>query len=148
MQLPLVAVQTVLPLDQVPTGTAVVVFAQTLGGAICIAIAQSVFQNKLIEKVGQYASGIDPAVVIMTGATSIHSKIPAQYLPGVILAYDKALTQVFLVSVATGALTIIGSMAMEWKSVKKGNKKVGDAEGGSGESKVTVEEPVEKSEKV
>jgi MFS family permease len=148
MQLPLVAVQTVLPLDQVPTGTAVVVFAQTLGGAICIAIAQSVFQNKLIEKVGQYASGIDPAVVIMTGATSIHSKIPAQYLPGVILAYDKALTQVFLVSVATGALTIIGSVAMEWKSVKKGNKKVGDAEGESGESKVTVEEPVEKSGKV
>jgi hypothetical protein len=37
---------------------------------------------------------------------------------------------------------------MEWKSVKKANKKVADAEGGSGESKVTVEEPVEKSEKV
>ncbi|KAH8780773.1 major facilitator superfamily domain-containing protein [Hyaloscypha finlandica] len=148
MQLPLIAVQTVLPLDEVPTGTAVVVFAQTLGGAITIAIAQSVFQNKLIEKVVQYAPGIDPAVVFMTGATSIHSKIPAQELPGVILAYDKALTQVFLVAVATGALTIIGSVAMEWKSVKKANKKVADAEGGSGESKVTVEEPVEKSEKV
>jgi len=33
---PLIAVQTVLPLDEVPTGTAVVVFAQTLGGSIII----------------------------------------------------------------------------------------------------------------
>jgi MFS family permease len=142
MQLPLIAVQTVLPLDLVPTGTAVVVFVQTLGGAICIAIAQSVFQNKLIEKVGQYAPGIDPAVVIATGATNIHLKIPPQDLEGVILAYDKALTQVFLVAVATGALTIIGSAAMEWRSVKKA-KKV-DAEGGPSESEGTVEEPVEK----
>jgi hypothetical protein len=142
MQLPLIAVQTVLPLDLVPTGTAVVVFAQTLGGAIGVAIAQSVFQNKLIQKVGQYAPGIDPAVVIATGATNIHSKIPTQDLSGVILAYDKALTQVFLVAVATGALTIIGSAGMEWKSVKK-DKKV-DAEAGPSESKEVGKEPVEK----
>jgi len=53
MQLPSSPVQTVLPLDEVPTGTAVVVFAHTLGGAIIIAIAQSVFTNTLIEKVVQ-----------------------------------------------------------------------------------------------
>ena len=62
------------------------------------------------------------------------------------MAYDKALTQVFLVAVATGALTIIGSTAMEWKSVKKA-KKEGDAAAEAGESKVTVEEPVQVPEK-
>lgn len=86
MQLPLIAEQTVLPLDFLPTGTAVVVFAQTLGGAIGVAVARSVFQKKLIQKVGQYTSSFDPAVVIATGATNIHSKIPTQELSGVILA--------------------------------------------------------------
>lgn len=138
LQLPLIAVQTVLPLDLVPTGTAVVVFAQTLGGAVCVAIAQSVFQNKLIAKVAEYAPKIDPAAVLAMGATNIRKEIPAQSLPGVILAYDKAITQVFLVAVATSALTIIGSVAMEWRSVKKAKK--GGAEAGSSDSKETVEE--------
>ena len=138
MQLSLIAVQTVLPLDLVPTGTAVVVFSQTLGGAICVAIAQSVFQNKLIAKIAEYAPAIDPAVVLAMGATSIHKEIPTQNLPGVILAYDKAITQVFLVSVATSALTIIGSAAMEWRSVKESKK--GAVKAGSSDSKETVEE--------
>jgi hypothetical protein len=138
MQLPLIAVQTVLPLDLVPTGTAVVVFAQTLGGAVCVAIAQSVFQNKLIAKVDEYAPNIDPAAILAMGATSIHNQIPTRDLPGVILAYDKAITQVFLVSVSTAALTIIGSVAMEWRSVKKAKK--GKVEAGSSDSNETVEE--------
>jgi hypothetical protein len=50
LQQPLIAVQTVLPIDLIPVGTAVVVFAQTLRGAVCVAIAQSVFQNKSSRK--------------------------------------------------------------------------------------------------
>ena len=152
MQLPLIAVQTVLPLDLVPTGTAVVVFTQTLGGAITVAIAQSVFQNKLISKLIEYAPTVEPGAVLAMGATSIHKEIPAQALPGVILAYDKALTQAFLVSVSLATLTIIGSAAMEYTSVKKSKK--GGVEAGSNESSVeagtsenkdTVEEKEEKT---
>jgi len=141
LQLPLIAVQTVLPLDLVPTGTAVVVFAQTLGGAVCVAIAQSVFQNKLIAKIAEYTPSLDPSVILAMGATNIHKEIPAPELPGVILAYDKAITQVFLVSVSTAALTIIGSGAMEWTSVKK-SKKDGVEAGPSDskDSKETAEE--------
>ena len=138
MQLPLIAVQTVLPLDLVPTGTAVIVFAQTLGGAVCVAIAQTIFQNKLIAKTAEYAPRIDPSVILAMGATNIHTEIPAEDLQGVILAYDKALTQVFIVAVATAALSIIGSAAMEWRSVKK-SKKSG-VEAGSSVSKEAVEE--------
>ena len=142
MQQPLIAVQTVLPLDQVPTGTAVAVFTQTLGGAICVAIAQSVFENKLIAKIVEYAPRLDPAVVLAMGATSIRTEIDKQDLPGVILAYDKAVTQVVLVSVGTAALTIIGSAAMEWKSVKKAKKESIEA----GPEEVADEKPEEKLE--
>jgi predicted MFS family arabinose efflux permease len=48
LQIPMTAVQTVLKLGDIPVGTAAVIFFQTLGGALFIALGQSVFQNGLI----------------------------------------------------------------------------------------------------
>ncbi|TPX16122.1 uncharacterized protein E0L32_004117 [Thyridium curvatum] len=118
MQQPLMAVQTVLDIADVPTGTAVIVFVQTLGGALFVSICQNVFTNKLVEYVVQYVPGLDPKVVLATGATSIQTAIPAEMLPGVTLAYSDALAKTFLVSAALAACTVVGSAAIEWKSVK------------------------------
>ncbi|RKU40632.1 hypothetical protein DL546_001366 [Coniochaeta pulveracea] len=100
MQQPLMAVQTVLDIKDVPTGTAVVVFVQTLGGALFVSIAQNVFSNKLVHYVTEYVPGIDPKVVFATGATSIQTAIPKDLLPGVTLAYNDALTSTFIVFAA------------------------------------------------
>jgi hypothetical protein len=118
MQQPLMAVQTVLEMADVPTGTAVIVFLQTLGGALFVSIGQNVFTNKLVEGVLQYAPGHDPALVLGTGATSIQTLIPKEMLPGVTIAYSEALMRALLVSAVMAAASIIGSVAIEWKSVK------------------------------
>lgn len=118
MQQPLMAVQTVLKISDVPTGTAVVVFLQTLGGALFVSIGQNVFSNKLVENIIKHVPGLDPAIVLGTGATSIQSTLPPDMLPGVTLAYSNALTTTFLVSAALSAATIIGALCIEWKSVK------------------------------
>jgi hypothetical protein len=118
MQQPLMAVQTVLDIKDVPTGTAVVVFLQTLGGALFVSIGQNVFTNKLVEGVIANVPGLDPAIVLGTGATSIQTTIPPEMLPGVTLAYSSALTRSFLVAAIMAAFTIIGSVFVEWKSVK------------------------------
>jgi hypothetical protein len=47
LQQALVTVQAVLPLHQVPTGTALVMFMQTFGGALFVSVAQNVFNNRL-----------------------------------------------------------------------------------------------------
>ncbi|KAH7355408.1 major facilitator superfamily domain-containing protein [Rhexocercosporidium sp. MPI-PUGE-AT-0058] len=73
MQLPLIAVQTVLPTDEIPIGTALVVFAQTLGGAIFVCIGQTIFTNKLLHYCALYAPQVDPAVILGIGATRIHT---------------------------------------------------------------------------
>jgi hypothetical protein len=44
-------------------------------------------------------------------------------------AYNKALTEVFMVALAFACLAIIPALAMEWRSVKKNEKKK-DKEGG------------------
>lgn len=118
MQLPLIAVQTVLDITDVPVGTSIIVFAQTLGGALFVSIAQSVFQNKLVEGLAEHAPSIDSSIILATGATSIQSTVAKDVLPGVTLAYNNALTMTFLVATAMAALTIIGSLSIEWKSVK------------------------------
>jgi hypothetical protein len=114
----------VLDIKDVPTGTSVLIFLQTLGGALFVSVGQNVFTNKLVQGLIDYAPGLDPRIVLSTGATSIQSTTDPKYLGGVTLAYNDALVRAFTVATAMAAISIIGSAAIEWKSVKKGKKKV------------------------
>ncbi|GFG26227.1 hypothetical protein IFM61606_06200 [Aspergillus udagawae] len=121
MQQPLIAVQTILDISDVPIGTSVIIFVETLGGALFVSIGQNVFTNKLVDGLVTYTSNIDPSIILSTGATSIQSNVAKDVLPDVTLAYSNALTQSFLVGAAMAATTIIGSLSIEWKSVKGKN---------------------------
>lgn len=118
MQQPLIAVQTVLPIADIPVGTALIMFTQTFGGALFVSVGQNVFQNRLLSGLLQQASGFDPSLILKTGATTLKTAVPAEFLPGVLVAYNDALTQTWYVSVAMACLTGIGSAFLEWKSVK------------------------------
>ena len=118
MQQALIAVQTVLPLKDVPVGTAIIMFSQTLGGALFVSVGQNVFTNELIKNVIQTVPDLNPAAVVSVGATQLKNLIPSQDYQQVLVAYNKTITQVFYVSVATSVLTLLGSSVMEWKSVK------------------------------
>lgn len=119
MQQTMVAVQASLEGPDIPIGTAIMMFAQTLGGALFIAVAQNVFQNKLVTNVASAnITGLDPTLVIQTGATQIQTLIPQQFLPTVLVAYNGALTNAFYVSVAMASLSIVGALSIEWNSVK------------------------------
>lgn len=118
-QQPLMAVQTVLPIEDVPTGTSLVIFLQTLGGALFIAAAQNVFTNRLLHYVAAYAPSIgDPAQVLAVGATSVHDAFSPDVLPAITLAFNDALVQTFVIFAALAALSILGAVAVEWRSVK------------------------------
>lgn len=127
MQQPLMAVQVVLDMADVPTGTAIIIFTQTVGGAIFVAIGQTVFTNQLVERLAEYVPGIDPHSVIAAGVTAIRKTIDPELLPMVAHAYSDALAQTFLVSAVTASATIIGSVFVEWKSVKGKNVHAGMA---------------------
>jgi MFS family permease len=127
-QQPLMAVQTVLNIEDVPTGMSLIVFLQTLGGALFVAVSQNVFTNKLVEFVGQYVPEIpDPASILMIGATSVKDIDPPSLLPALKLAYNDALVQTFIVFTALAAVSVIGAAVVEWKSVKGKPVEVGMA---------------------
>lgn len=120
MQQPLMAVQVVLDIADVPTGTALIIFAQSLGGAMFVTAGNTVFSNRLVAFLAEYLPHVDPRVVA-AGATGIRRAIAAQDLAGVVHAYNSALSNCFLVSTATASAAILGAVLVEWKSVKGKN---------------------------
>ena len=104
MQQSLIAAQTVLAPKDVPTGTAIVIFAQMLGGSLFASVGQNVFTNKFLEGLTGIP-GVDPSIVINIGATQISSLIrdPDQ-LSAVLEAYNGAITKTFQVALIMSML--------------------------------------------
>lgn len=118
MQQTLVAVQTALPAADIPVGTAIMMFSQTLGGALFISVGQNVFTNQLIKNLGSVVPDLDPKIVLAVGATELKNAIPKNFLPGVLTAYNAALTETYYVSVAAATMSIVGAAFVQWKSMK------------------------------
>lgn len=113
------ALQTVLPLQDIPIGIAIITFAQSLSSAIFISIAENVFQNRLIASILEYAPQIGPADIIEAGAANLSARISPDVLPAVLYAYNIAVTQTFYVSVAAGILSFVGAGLVEWRSMRR-----------------------------
>ena len=111
------AAQTVLEKKDVPTGVSLNFFAQQLGGTIFVSIAQNVLVNRLVSGLSSLPN-FDPAIVVNTGATDIQSVVGSQNLGFVKHVYNHAVTNVFDVALALACLAIIGSLSMEWRSIK------------------------------
>ncbi|KAJ5645674.1 MFS toxin efflux pump [Penicillium longicatenatum] len=125
LQVPMTAVQTVLTPEDIPVGTAAVMFFQTLGGAIFIAVGQSVFQNGLIAGISTHTTGVDPSAIIGAGATEMRKVLSTlgrlDQLDGVIQAYMSGLRDTYRVSLALMIAAFVAACFLEWKSVKAGS---------------------------
>ncbi|KAJ5358373.1 uncharacterized protein N7496_010786 [Penicillium cataractarum] len=115
----MVAVQASLPVADVSVGTAIMMFSQSLGGAVFLSVAQSIFQSQLISNLNKaQVHSVDPKMILEGGATRFRQLIPQNILPSILLAYNGALSRTFYVSAATGSLSIIGALSIQWNSVK------------------------------
>lgn len=118
MQQSLITIQTVLPLKDIPTGTALAMFSQTFGGALFVSVGQNVFSNRLVKGIMADTTGLDPTLFLHAGATNLKNVVPEGQLPGVQRAYNTALTNTWYIAVAMICLSAIGAAFVEWKSVK------------------------------
>jgi hypothetical protein len=114
----MIVVQTALSIADVPIATALVMFAQTLGGPLFVSIGQNVFQSQLHKNILARASEIDVAKVISAGATMLRQAVPKDILPAILEAYNEAITQTFYVSLAIGTIAIFFALPIQWLSVK------------------------------
>ena len=149
MQQSTLAAQAVLVRKDAPTGIALVMFCQQLGGTIFVSIGQSVFSNTLVQGLAGIP-GLDPRDVVNVGATELRRHVSATELPLVLEAYNHALVSTYRGALAMACLSVIGAVFLEWKSIKPKKKAPESVEGekqdtGLGES---VEKVVNRKEEV
>lgn len=118
MQQPLIAVQVVLDQADVPTGTAMVIFHQSLGGALFVSAGQTIFNDKLAEAIVKYAPLEKVEMVVQAGAAGFRDMVQPESLVGVVKSFNEALNFSFYLATATASAAIIGAVFTEWKSVK------------------------------
>lgn len=133
--------QNVLPRADVPIGMAMMFFMQQLGGSIFLSVSQNIFSNKLVDRLSGVAD-LNAEAIVNTGATNLRSVVPANELSTVVDAYSYSLTRVFIMAATLSSFMILGSLAVEWKSIKgkgdfEGSPKIEGAKlkGGDSEAK-------------
>jgi hypothetical protein len=97
----------------------ILVFTQTFGGAIFLALAQLIFSDGLIAGLKEHAPNIDPETVITAGATAVRHVISTADLPAVLSAYIVAINRVFYLGTGAAGGLFLFSLGMGWKSLKK-----------------------------
>lgn len=126
-QLAVLVVQAVLPrdsgADDIPVATACVQFFQSLGGAVFVAVAQTVFQNGLVEGLRRDAPGLDPAVIVNAGASQVREVLRGLgmggYTTAVLGAYLTGLRHAYYITVACAACAFCAVMGLSWVNIKK-----------------------------
>ena len=117
MQQPNIAAQTVLEKKDTPVGVALMFFGQSLGGSIFITVGQNILGNRLVKRLTGIP-GFDPQTIANVGATDLRSVVDSKYLETVLVAYNNSLRDVWYLTLALACTTLIGAVAMQWRSVK------------------------------
>ena len=100
-------------------GVALVIFAQTFGGALFLTFAETDFTNALKEAIRTFAPNVSAETVIAAGASSFRKVVPTAEIAGVLLAYNQAVQHTFYLAAAASAATFVFGWGTGWKSVRK-----------------------------
>ncbi|RFU24275.1 hypothetical protein B7463_g12062, partial [Scytalidium lignicola] len=119
LQMPIVAVQNLLPPETVGLGLAAVVFSQGFGPALFLSFAETLFTSSLKHEIPDLAPGVSTEAVIDVGASGFRKIVPVASLKGVIQAYDHSFRNVFYLITGAALAVFLAAFGMGWKSVKK-----------------------------
>ncbi|KAJ9195498.1 hypothetical protein DTO164E3_6811 [Paecilomyces variotii] len=129
LQMPITAIQNLLPAQDVAIASSQVFFFQYLGGAIFLAVGETIFTNGLRSSLQTYAPNVDAQTIINAGASGVRSTAPPADLAAVLLAYNHALVHTFYLALGGSAASFLTGFGMGWqriprKAAKKKDEKV------------------------
>jgi len=125
-QIPVIVGQSVVKPSDLSSVSAMILFFQTIGGAIWISAGQAAFANKMLKVLVNDAPGVNPALVLATGATELRKVFTAEQLPGILNAYMAGLRLPIAIALACACVTVFVAFAPRWESIK-GKVAVGGA---------------------
>lgn len=107
---PMLAVQNIVALKQMPKAVSIVLSMQNMGSAIWLVVANTIFNNELRQRLQQSVDliGLDPSVVISAGARSIRDLgLNDAGVSAVVQAYTDAIDRTMYLGVAVVATTFL-----------------------------------------
>jgi hypothetical protein len=116
-QIPVIVNQSVVEPSDMSSVSAMTLFFQTIGGSLFISAGQAGFVNRLLSRVPVTAPGVNPALVVATGATDLRKVFSAHDLPGILVAYLDGLRVAFAITIATACLGFILAFAPRWQKL-------------------------------
>ncbi|CAH0056148.1 unnamed protein product [Clonostachys solani] len=123
MQMSTVAIQNALPPSEIAIGNSMLVFSQSLFGAILITAANTIFQERLKTYIKNETPSIDPIAAIAAGgsAEAVRALAPAggELLRSVLIVYSKSVGNVYYLLIGTSIVSLAASFGMGWVDVRK-----------------------------
>ncbi|KAF2685179.1 MFS general substrate transporter [Lentithecium fluviatile CBS 122367] len=116
-QIPVMVGQsTVEPID-LSSATSMMLCFQTLGGALWLSAAQSVFVNRLIVTMPKVAPKINPLSVVATGAGKIREVFSPEDVVGIVAAYIDGIRGAFVLACIVTGLAMLLAFCLPWKKL-------------------------------
>lgn len=118
VQIAVIANQGLVKISDLSTVSSITLFSQTIGGAFFVSASQTAFENKVRAKIPSTAPGVDPQLVIATGATQLRKVFSKADLPGVLEAYMDGIRVTFALAIALGGASLLVSLVPKWINIK------------------------------
>ncbi|KAI9055863.1 hypothetical protein LZ554_000801 [Drepanopeziza brunnea f. sp. 'monogermtubi'] len=118
LQVPIIVGQAVAKPEDLSSVTAMILFAQTIGGAFFVSAGQVALSNVLQSSVVKYAPSVTPADVLLVGVTEIRSHFDADVVEGIVMSYLKGLKAAYAIAIACSGIAVIFSLFSKWTNLK------------------------------
>ncbi|KAJ5383239.1 hypothetical protein N7517_001150 [Penicillium concentricum] len=116
-QVPINAVHGAVVPNDIATVTGVIVFFQTVGGAVFLAAAQAAFVNQIIIKLAATAPSINSALVVSTGASELRDVFTSEQVTAILPAYMTGLKLAYAISIAAAGIAFCLSPFNNFKKI-------------------------------
>ncbi|KEF56994.1 uncharacterized protein A1O9_07184 [Exophiala aquamarina CBS 119918] len=128
VQMPVTAVQGLLKPNEVALATSQIFFFQYLGAAVFISVGETIFSNTLRTGIQSNAPNLDAEAIIAAGAFGFRSFVAEKDIPGVLQAYNHAITTTYYLALGGTCAAFFTSFGMGWQRLPKRNKSTKKAE--------------------
>ena len=119
IQGPQLGVTASLSVQDVSIGSAVITFGAGMGSALFVSASSTLFNNRLVDEIAQSSPSTNVTALEAMGLSGIRGYIGSDKLGAVLSGYNQAVVETLYMPLALAVLTVVGTVAMERRSIKK-----------------------------
>ncbi|KZF19804.1 putative MFS transporter [Xylona heveae TC161] len=117
---PYIAIQNLVPAEQIPLAMAIIIFMQNIGAATSLIAANAIFSNSLRHQLQQRSEQIGhaPDIIVSAGVRSIRKLVSGSQLVAVLAAYSKSIDHVMYLGLGVSVAVLVFAWGLGWKDIR------------------------------